>query len=194
MKVVIIKYNAGNIRSVYFALKRLGIEAEISDDKKIIMSADKVIFPGVGEASSAMKYLKAKQLDKTIQMLTQPVLGICLGMQLMGKFSEEGNTDGLGIFNFQVRKFSDVPKIPHMGWNNLNKMTGNLYQNISMQKMYVYFVHSYYCEIDVNTTALCNYGFDFAASAQKNNFFATQYHPEKSGKTGEIILKNFLDL
>lgn len=193
MKVAIIKYNAGNIRSVYFALKRIGIEAVITDNEEEIRAADKVIFPGVGEASTAMKYLKEKNLDNTIVNLTQPVLGICLGMQLMGKFSEEGETECLGIFDFSVKLFKHVTKIPHMGWNTIFNQNGNLFNSLA-KNSYVYFVHSYYCEVDANTSSLCNYGFDFAASANKNNFFATQFHPEKSGDIGQQILKNFIEL
>lgn len=193
MKTVIIKYNAGNIRSVYFALKRLGIDAEITDDKEKILSADKIVFPGVGEASSAMEYLRKNGLEGLIKSLKQPVLGICLGMQLMGKFSEEGNTNCLEIFDFNVLKFKNVPKIPHMGWNNLTSFNGNLFRNID-KNPYVYFVHSYYCEKSDYTSAICNYNFDFSAAVQKNNFYATQFHPEKSGDIGSKILKNFIEL
>jgi imidazole glycerol-phosphate synthase subunit HisH len=193
MKVVIIKYNAGNIKSVDFALRRIGIKAEITDDIETIQSAEKVIFPGVGEASTAMHYLKNKNLDQLLPNLKQPVLGICLGMQLMGKFSAENKTNCLGIFDFEVKKFKNVPKIPHMGWNELMEFQGNLFKFIN-EKSYVYFVHSYYCEINQYTTSVCNYGFNFSASLKKDNFYATQFHPEKSGEIGSQILKNFIEL
>ncbi len=191
-EIVIIKYNAGNIRSVDFALQRLGINAEITDDPEKIKNAAKVIFPGVGEASGTMKYLHDRGLDKIIRELRQPVLGICLGMQLMCRFSEEGNTSCLGIFDTDVVKFREG-KVPHMGWNRLEELKGDLY-GYSEDGDYVYFVHSFYVPSSQYTTAVCSNGYVFSASLQKNNFFATQYHPEKSGTTGETILKRFIAL
>jgi len=190
--IIIIKYNAGNIRSVDFALRRLGITAEISDDPDIIRTAGKVIFPGVGEASGTMEYLRQRGLDKVIRQLKQPVLGICLGMQLMCAYSEEGTTDCLGIFDTGVLRFNRG-KVPHMGWNALEGMQGELYKNLSIGT-YVYYVHSYYVPENPDTTASSFYGTIFSASMQRDNFYATQFHPEKSGKYGEMILKNFIDL
>ncbi len=190
--IVIIKYNAGNIRSVDFALRRLGIIAEITDDPDKIRSADKVIFPGVGEASGTMEYLRQRGMDEVIRQLSQPVLGICLGMQLMCRFSEEGNTDCLGIFDSEVLKFK-AGKVPHMGWNALEGIRGELYSNLNKES-YVYFVHSYFVPENQFTTAASRYGLLFSASMKRDNFYATQYHPEKSGLQGELILKNFLKL
>lgn len=199
MNLVIIKYNAGNIRSVDYALKRLGIEAEITADHDKISSADKVIFPGVGEAFNTMKYLREHKLDKLIPSLKQPVLGICLGLQLMCKHSEEGDIDCLGIFDEQVKKFQPVPgketiyKVPHMGWNTLTSLNSKLFdQNIENQ--YVYFVHSYYATIGQHTAAITNYAQSFSAALHRNNFYATQFHPEKSGNIGSQILENFLKI
>lgn len=191
-KIVIIRYNAGNIRSVDFALRRLGIEAEISDDPDIIRLADKVIFPGVGEASSTMDHLRQRGLDEVIKNLSQPVLGICLGMQLMCSYSEEGTTECINIFDTGVLKFTSG-KVPHMGWNALEGLKGGLYNKID-SGTYVYYVHSYYIPENPFTTAVSHYGIRFSASMQRDNFFATQYHPEKSGSYGEIILKNFIQL
>lgn len=191
--IAIIKYNAGNIRSVQNALGRLGYDSVITDDKNEIKSADKVIFPGVGEAASAMKYLREKELDKLIVSLTQPLLGICLGQQLMCRFSEEGNTSCLGIFDTDVRLFPQVDTVPHMGWNNFFSLKGPLFQGISADDN-VYYVHSYYPEIGSCTTAVCDYILPFSAAMQYNNFYATQFHPEKSAATGERILRNFLEL
>jgi imidazole glycerol-phosphate synthase subunit HisH len=193
MKVAIIKYNAGNIRSVDYALQRLGINSTITDNKEEILSADKVIFPGVGEASSAMKYLKDKELDVLIKNLKQPVLGICLGMQLLCSWSEEGNTDGLGIFDMKVKKFIGAEKVPHMGWNNITKLTSSLFNAIP-ESTYFYFVHSYYASTGENTIAQTNYINDFSASLHKNNFYGVQFHPEKSGAIGSKVLENFLKL
>jgi glutamine amidotransferase len=193
MNVAIIKYNAGNIRSVDHALKRLNVTAEITDDPDAILSADKVIFPGVGEAATTMSYLKKKNLDKLIKELTQPVLGICLGQQLMCSWSEERNTDCIGIFDQPVRRFPDGLKVPHMGWNKLNHVRGDLFQK-RLNGAYVYFVHSYYVPLCKDTAAETEYMVPFSAAMQKGNFFATQFHPEKSGGPGERILQNFLKL
>lgn len=196
MKVVIIKYNAGNICSVDYALKRLGVDAEISADPAVIRSADKVIFPGVGEAETTMEHLKATGLDKLIKELKQPVLGICLGMQLMCSHSEEGNADCLGIFDVDVKRF--VPKrhedkVPHMGWNTIAQTNSALFNGFDKDE-YVYFVHSYYVPVNEHTAAVTDYIHPFSAALHKDNFYATQFHPEKSGGVGERILKNFLAL
>ncbi|MGC9341727.1 MAG: imidazole glycerol phosphate synthase subunit HisH [Bacteroidales bacterium] len=191
MKVVIVKYNAGNILSVQYALRRLGLEAEVSDDHSLIKSADKVIFPGVGEASTTMSFLREKKLDILLQELTQPVLGICLGLQLMCSHSEEGDTECIDLFDVKVKKFPPGDKVPHMGWNAIKGLTGKLFKGVSPDS-YVYFVHSYYAELNEITSARCEYILPFSAAFEYNNYFATQFHPEKSGETGQIILKNFL--
>ncbi len=191
--IAILKYNAGNIKSVQNALTRLGYDSIISDDPAELNNADKVIFPGVGEASSAMKYLTERGLDKTILSLKKPVLGICLGMQLMCRYTEEGDTRCLGIFDADVRLFPKVEKIPHMGWNNFLTIRGDIFKNISLDDD-VYYVHSYYAEICSSTSATCDYILPFSAGMQKENFYATQFHPEKSAEKGELILKNFLGL
>lgn len=196
MKVVIIKYNAGNICSVDYALKRLGIDAEISADPAVIRSADKVIFPGVGEAETTMEHLKATGLDKLIKELKLPVLGICLGMQLMCSHSEEGDADCLGIFDADVKRF--IPerhedKVPHMGWNTIAQTNSALFDGFDKDE-YVYFVHSYYVPVNEHTAAVTDYIHPFSAALHKDNFYATQFHPEKSGSVGERILKNFLAL
>lgn len=196
MKVVIIKYNAGNICSVDYALKRLGVDAVISADPAVIRSADKVIFPGVGEAETTMEHLKTTGLDKLIKELKQPVLGICLGMQLMCSHSEEGNADCLGIFDVDVKRF--IPKrhedkVPHMGWNTIAQTNSALFNGFDKDE-YVYFVHSYYVPINEHTAAVTDYIHPFSAALHKDNFYATQFHPEKSGGVGERILKNFLAL
>jgi glutamine amidotransferase len=197
MKVAIIEYNAGNIRSVDFALKRLGVRAEITNDQETIRSADKVIFPGVGEASTTMRYLKANHLDRLIKELTQPVLGICLGLQLMCSHSEEGNVDCLGIFAEKVKRFDPSTdrsfKIPEMGWNNLYDLKTGLFEGVR-ENDYVYFVHSFYAETGKNTIAKADYLNAFSSALNRKNFYATQFHPEKSGSVGERILKNFIDL
>ena len=199
MKIVIIKYNAGNIESVNNALNRLGVNAEITADPGKIKNADKVIFPGVGEASTTMNYLRKHQLDKLIVSLKQPVLGICLGLQLMCSHSEEGDTKCLGIFDEKVKRFIPDPgkefitKVPHMGWNSISDLKSNLFTH-AQENQYVYFVHSFYAGIGEDTAATCNYIVPFSAALQKDNFYATQFHPEKSGLAGAEILKNFLNL
>lgn len=191
--IAIIKYNAGNIQSVQNALLRLGYESIVTDDPSLIKSAEKVIFPGVGEASSAMKYLKERKLDQLIISLKQPFLGICLGLQLMCKHSEEGDTNCLGIFETEVKKFQPKDKVPHMGWNNFETLEGALFKSISPDSD-VYYVHSYYAAICKETISSCNYILPFSAALQKDNFYATQFHPEKSANIGEKILQNFLEL
>jgi glutamine amidotransferase len=196
MTVAIIKYNAGNTRSVIFALERLGIVPLVTDNIEAIQSADKVIFPGVGEASTAMQYLKERNLDGIIKNLTQPVLGICLGMQLLCKHSEENNTDCLGIFDCNVHRFSFPDKelkVPHVGWNKIDNVIKPLFSDFNT-KPYCYFVHSYYAGLSDETTAETSYGIKFSAALQKNNFYGVQFHPEKSAGVGEQILKNFLKI
>lgn len=193
MKVVIVKYNAGNIRSVLFALERIGVTALVTDDHEEIRSADRVIFPGVGEASSAMNYLKEKGLDKLICSLKQPVLGICLGMQLMCSHSEENDTTCLGIFDQKVKRFSESTgmKVPQIGWNNVYGLKTNLFSGVPDQS-YMYFVHGYYVEMCENAIAVTNYVAEYSSAIQKNNFYAVQFHPEKSGDAGQKILENFI--
>ena len=191
--IAIIKYNGGNVNSVQNALNRLKVESVITDDPELIRKADKVIFPGVGEASSTMKLLKEKRLDLLIPNLKQPVLGICLGMQLMCKENEEGNTEGLGIFDIRVRKFPSRDIVPHMGWNTISEQNSPLFSGIE-EGSDVYFVHSYYCELSDYTTSVCDYILPFSSSLQKNNFYAVQFHPEKSGDIGSKIIKNFINL
>jgi glutamine amidotransferase len=194
MKIVVIKYNAGNIQSVDFALQRIGAEAVVTDDVAEIQSADKVIFPGVGEASSAMKYLNEAGLTTVIKNLSQPVLGICLGMQLMCKSSEEGNTDCLGIFDDTVLKFaSNEYKVPQVGWNTISDLKSPLFNNVK-ENEYMYFVHSYYVPQSTNAIASTNYILNYSSALRKDNFYGVQFHPEKSSKAGEQILKNFLQL
>lgn len=194
MKVSIIKYNAGNIQSVLFALQRIGIEANVTDDKEEILSSDKIIFPGVGEASSAMNYLRSKNLDELIVNLKQPVLGICLGMQLMCSFSEENNANCLGIFDQKVKLFTDKElKVPQIGWNNIYSLQSPLLKGVS-ENEYMYFVHSYYVEKCDESIALTNYGVEYSSAIHKDNFYAVQFHPEKSGDAGQKILENFIKL
>ncbi|MBT2619613.1 MULTISPECIES: imidazole glycerol phosphate synthase subunit HisH [Chryseobacterium] len=191
--IAIIKYNGGNVQSVQNSLSRLNKESVITDDFELIEKADKVIFPGVGEASSTMKLLKGKGLDTFIPTLKQPVLGICLGMQLMCKNNEEGDTVGMGIFDINVKKFPPREIVPHMGWNGITDLRSAVFSDFEKEKD-VYFVHSYYCELSEYTTSRCNYILPFSASLQKDNFFAMQFHPEKSGRTGAQLLENFLKL
>ncbi len=196
MKVAIIKYNAGNVCSVDYALRRLGVEAVITDDKEIISKSDKVIFPGVGSADSAMTYLRERGLDTFIKELKQPVLGICLGMQLMCSFSEEGDVDCMGIFPVKVKRFEPKMKVPHMGWNNLEiKKPGIILDGVD-DGSWVYFVHSYRAKpkFDDVITAESDYGVKVPAVVEKNNFFGTQFHPEKSGDVGKIMIQNFLNV
>ena len=196
MGIVIIKYNAGNIFSVDSAMKRLNVDAIVTDDVELIRTADKVIFPGVGEASTTMNYIRDTGLDKVIKDLTQPVLGICVGMQLMCKHSEEGNADCLNIFDVDVKRFisqKHEDKIPHMGWNTITDVKNPLFDT-SLENQYVYFVHSYYVPINSNTVATTDYILPFSAALHTENFYATQFHPEKSGSVGEYILTNFLKL
>lgn len=193
MKIVIINYGAGNIQSIKFAIQRLGYEAVLTDDEAEIRDADKVIFPGVGEASSAMEKLKSTGLDVVITTLKQPVLGICLGMQLMCKYCEEGNTNGLNIFDADVVKFNNDVKVPQIGWNQIENLQSKLFKGIS-EKEYMYLVHSFYVSINNETIATTEYGIKYASALQEKNFYGVQFHPEKSSKAGEQILKNFLEL
>ena len=194
MKLVLIKYNAGNIQSVSFALERLSVDFTITDDPEEIRKADKVIFPGVGEASTTMSYLRERKLDQVIAALKQPVLGICLGMQLMCEFSEENNTKCLGIFEESVKLFhpeGDL-KVPHMGWNNLTLSDGWL--DGELENKFAYFVHSYYVPVNPHTSAITNYINPFSAAMHRDNFYAVQFHPEKSAAAGVLVLNSFLNL
>jgi glutamine amidotransferase len=195
MNLAIVKYNAGNIFSVECALRRLGVEATLTDDPTLLRRADKVIFPGVGEAATTMQHLRQHGLDEVIRSLRQPVLGICLGMQLMCRHSDEGDVPCLGIFETDVKRFQpkEGEKVPHMGWNTLSHLRGPLFQGMTPEE-YVYFVHSYYVPVNDGTAAQADYILPFSAALQKDNFFATQFHPEKSGTAGERILRNFLEL
>ena len=193
MKLVIINYGAGNIKSIQFAFKHLGYDAILSNNPDEIKAADKVIFPGVGEASSAMKMLKESGLDTLIPTLKQPVLGICLGMQLMCKSSEEGNTKGLGIFDVDVKRFNNTVKVPQMGWNTITDLKSDLFKGIKNQE-FMYSVHSFYAENCKESIATTTYSIDFASALKHNNFYGVQFHPEKSSTVGEQILKNFIEL
>lgn len=200
MNLAIVKYNAGNIQSVLFALERLGVDAKVTDDKDELFAADKVIFPGVGAARSAMDSLKEKGLDTIIKQLKQPVLGICVGMQLLFEHSEEGDTECLGIIPAKVKLFRseeispDIPiKVPQVGWNDIYNLKNDLFKNVP-EHSYVYYVHSYYAEMNPYCIATTNYGLEYAGAVQKDNFYGVQFHTEKSSKVGELILKNFLDL
>ena len=192
--VAIIKYNSGNVQSVQYALQRIGVESVVTDDIDTINNADKVIFPGVGHAQSAIQYLRDKALDKVIINLQQPVLGICLGLQLLCKHSEEGDTDCLGIFDAPVKLFtSPVLKVPQIGWNNIYNYKSTLFDGLA-EEAFVYTVHSYYAALSEATTAVTDYMLPYSAALQQNNFYAVQFHPEKSGAVGETILKNFIQL
>ncbi len=193
MKIVIIDYGAGNIQSIIFALDRLGYTATLSDDPEVIKNADKVIFPGVGEASSAMKKLRQHGLEELIPALTQPVLGICLGMQLMCRYSEEVETRGLGIFDVDVKRFSDDLKVPQIGWNQIRNLKTPLFDKIP-ENGYIYLVHSYYAPLCEDTIAVTDYGILYSSAVWKDNFWGVQFHPEKSSTIGEQILKNFITL
>lgn len=193
MKLAIVKYNAGNIQSVLYALERIGMEAVVTDDHAVLQAADKVIFPGVGEASSAMAYLKERKLDQLLKELKQPVLGICLGMQLMCRHSEENDTDCLGIFDASVKKFTGDLKIPQIGWNKVVYTGGALFAHVQPEP-YCYFVHSYYAELCNETVGETEYGIRFSSALQKNNFYGFQFHPEKSAAAGEQLLQNFISL
>lgn len=195
-KIAVVKYNAGNVQSVLHALERLGETAIWTDDPDKIRKAERVIFPGVGEASSAMQHLRERGLDEVICGLTQPVLGICLGLQLFCSHSAENDTKGLGIFKNRVLKFNAAEtqlKVPHMGWNTLDDLKGPLFEGLRAGS-YAYFVHSYFAEWNHNAVASTTYGTRFAAALQQNNFYAVQFHPEKSGETGQQILRNFLKI
>ena len=191
MRIAIIDYGAGNTQSVKYALKRLGCEGVLTSDKEVISNSDKVIFPGVGQASSAMNKLQSEGLDLLIPNLKQPVLGICLGMQLMCNFSEEGNTECLKIFNSKVKKFDNSLKVPQIGWNTIFDLKTSLFNSVD-QNEYMYLVHSYYVPVLTNTVATSNYGINYSTAIKKNNFTGVQFHPEKSGSKGEIVLKNFI--
>ncbi|MFH4969027.1 imidazole glycerol phosphate synthase subunit HisH [Gaetbulibacter sp. M240] len=193
MKLVIINYGAGNIKSIQFAFNRLGVNAELSHDPEVIQSADKLIFPGVGEANSAMTMLKKSGLETLIPNLEQPVLGICLGMQLMCNYTEEGHTKGLGIFQTEVKRFSNELKVPQMGWNVIKDLKSDLFKGIKEDE-YMYLVHSYYAEHCAETIAATDYGINYASALKHKNFYGVQFHPEKSSVAGSRILENFLNL
>jgi len=197
MSLAILKYNAGNIQSVLYALERIGVSGIVTDDHEIIKGSDKVIFPGVGEASSAMRYLEEKGLDKIIRNLDQPVLGICLGMQLMCNYSEENDTKCLGIFNEEVKRFAKLPngafKTPQIGWNNIYQLKNELFRDIG-ENSYCYFVHGYYAALGEHTIATTDYVLPYSSALNKDNFYGVQFHPEKSAEVGEQILRNFLNI
>ena len=193
MKIAIIDYGAGNTKSVKYALERIGYTGELTSDVDIIRKADKVIFPGVGEASSAMLELKSSGLDKVIPTLTQPVLGICLGMQLMCNHIEEGDTNGLNLFPINIMRFNDSVKSPKVGWNNITDLKTNLFSDIK-ELDYTYFVHSFYAPMSSYTIATASYGIEYSAALKKDNFYGCQFHPEKSSKIGEQVLRNFINL
>ena len=195
-KIVVVKYNAGNIQSVLYALERIGVRADVSDDHQTIAGADKVIFPGVGEASTAMNYLKERALDKVIASLQQPVLGICLGMQLLCSYSQENDTECIGVFNEKVQLFSPgnaQVKVPQIGWNNIFNLKSPLFNGVA-EHSYIYSVHSYYASVGADTIATADYIHTYSAALHKNNFYGVQFHPEKSAAAGEQILKNFIHI
>lgn len=194
METIIIDYGAGNVFSVATALERLGVRSALTSDPDVIRRAERVIFPGVGQAGQAMERLVRTGLDEVIPRLTVPVLGICLGMQLMCARSEEGQTEGLGIFPLDVKKFGGGVKVPHMGWNNLTELKGPLFKGLGEEATRMYFVHSYYVPVSGFSAAVCDYGFAFSAALEKDNFFGCQFHPEKSSAMGQAVLKNFLKL
>lgn len=194
METIIIDYGAGNVFSVATALERFGVRSALTSDPDVIRRAERVIFPGVGQAGQAMERLVRTGLDEVIPRLTVPVLGICLGMQLMCARSEEGQTEGLGIFPLDVKKFGDGVKVPHMGWNNLTELKGPLFKGLGEEAPRMYFVHSYYVPVSGFSAAVCDYGFAFSAALEKDNFFGCQFHPEKSSAMGQAVLKNFLKL
>ena len=194
METIIIDYGAGNVFSVATALERLGVRSALTSDPDVIRRAERVIFPGVGQAGQAMERLVRTGLDEVIPRLTVPVLGICLGMQLMCARSEEGQTEGLGIFPLDVKKFGGGVKVPHMGWNNLTELKGPLFKGLGEEAPRMYFVHSYYVPVSGFSAAVCDYGFAFSAALEKDNFFGCQFHPEKSSAMGPAVLKNFLKL
>lgn len=191
MKVAVVKYNAGNVQSVMFALRRLGVEPIWTDNSDELRTSDRVIFPGQGEASSAMRYLRDRGLDRVLSGLTQPVLGICLGLQLMCARSEENDTACLGIMPNRVRRFDATMKVPHVGWNSVRGLRGRLFKDIP-EGAFAYFAHSYYVEADPDMTAFTDYSVRFASAVESQNFSAVQFHPEKSGEIGATVLENFL--
>ena len=194
METIIIDYGAGNVFSVATALERFGVRSVLTSDPDVIRRAERVIFPGVGQAGQAMERLVRTGLDVVLPRLTVPVLGICLGMQLMCARSEEGQTEGLGIFPLDVKKFGGGVKVPHMGWNNLTELKGPLFKGLGEEAPRMYFVHSYYVPVSGFSAAVCDYGFAFSAALEKDNFFGCQFHPEKSSAMGQAVLKNFLKL
>jgi glutamine amidotransferase len=193
MNIIIIDYGAGNIKSIQFAFKRLGVKAILSCDAEEIKAADRIVFPGVGEASSAMQKLIASGLDVLIPTLKQPVLGICLGMQLLCDFTEENNTTGLGIFNTKVKRFTNEVKVPQISWNTIRNLQSSLFEGVD-ESAFMYLVHSYYAESCDEEIATTNYGVNYASALQKDNFYGVQFHPEKSSELGEQVLRNFLRL
>ena len=193
MSIVLVDYNAGNVQSVCNAFRRLGVELVVTNDHEIIKAAEKVIFPGVAEASTTMAFLRESGLDKVLRELKQPFLGICLGMHVLCATSEEADTDCFGVYDIDIKRFQNVRKVPHMGWNSLSELNSPLFKGVNAGE-FVYFVHSFYAEINEYTIATCDYGSPFSAAIQKDNFYGVQFHPEKSSDVGSKILQNFLDL